>query len=447
MMAGCSTRTASLSNANSGLIAVHAPLYLLPTPHSRLYVEVDAVEGCEPKDIALQQLEEFLSAHCEKPGGIKVVRSNVIPKEAARRISARALARRYIDGPEKTNASLTAFIYVLYYPGRLGRTPPYAETYPYPAIYFNARFSLGLALNEILLHETGHLLGLVERPVHARNGHCRNYGCQMNTHWAYVREFRWLPGRKQSPLCAECMAELKQPSTQAPSSNWRYVGPVLVRSEPDYHVLSLPDRVGLIVGALADRDCQDFVAAMRPQTAGKGDDPGSRIYCLVKDHVLKEPGKPSLVVNHLKNDGFHFVQRGGPQVFLRACALRYEALGQYAKAVETLQEAIHLDAKDAGVYNHLAWIKATCPDASVRNGSEAVSAATKACELTQWKHGGRIDTLAAAYAEAGDFKRAIEFQEQALRIGNPPDSEQKAMRERLSLYKQSQPFRKNAGKP
>jgi len=80
-------------------------------------------------------------------------------------------------------------------------------------------------------------------------------------------------------------------------------------------------------------------------------------------------------------------------------------------------------------------------DPAVRNGSDAISAAKKACELTQWNNWRKIDTLAAAYAEAGDFKRAIEFQEQALRMGDPTESEQKTMRERLSLYKQSHPWR------
>jgi len=112
-----------------------------------------------------------------------------------------------------------------------------------------------------------------------------------------------------------------------------------------------------------------------------------------------------------------------------------------------LHRAILLDSSDDSSYNQLAWIRATCSDASVRNGKEAVSAASKACELTEWKDWEFIDTLAAAYAEAGDFKRAIEFQERALRTGNPSESEQKEMRERLSLYELSKPFRDKADKP
>ncbi|HWX19148.1 MAG TPA: hypothetical protein VN578_04480 [Candidatus Binatia bacterium] len=50
-------------------------------------------------------------------------------------------------------------------------------------------------------------------------------------------------------------------------------------------------------------------------------------------------------------------------------------------------------------------------------------------------------SAAATCAEAGDFKHALEFEEQALRTGSPGESEQKEIRERIALYKQSRPFR------
>ena len=230
----------------------------------------------------------------------------------------------------------------------------------------------------------------------------------MNTHLAYLREFRWLPGRKQSPLCSECVAELGQSATQAPLPNLRYIGPVLVRSELDYHVISLPDRVGIIAGRLTDQDRQAFATRIR---AEKSADRGLRVDYLIKDDLLKEPAKLNEMVNRLKADPFHPVRDAAPKACLQISARRYDALGQYSNAVDTLHQAIHLDSKDGGSYNHLAWIKATCSDAAVRNGNEAVSAASKPCELTEWKNCRFIDALAAACAEAGDFKRAIQFQE------------------------------------
>jgi tetratricopeptide (TPR) repeat protein len=124
-----------------------------------------------------------------------------------------------------------------------------------------------------------------------------------------------------------------------------------------------------------------------------------------------------------------------------ACAGRYNALGHYSNAVHACRQALRANAEDPQSQNLLAWIKATCPDASVRDGKQAVSAGTKACELTHWSEWNCLDTLAAAWAEAGDFDRAIRFEKLALRTGKPDQAEAKQMGERLSLYKQARPFR------
>jgi hypothetical protein len=68
--------------------------------------------------------------------------------------------------------------------------------------------------------------------------------------------------------------------------------------------------------------------------------------------------------------------------------------------------------------NDFAWFLALCPDDSQRNGKLAVTYATKACELSEWKEANFIGTLAAAYAEVGDFDAAIKYQRQAMDIGS-----------------------------
>jgi tetratricopeptide (TPR) repeat protein len=80
------------------------------------------------------------------------------------------------------------------------------------------------------------------------------------------------------------------------------------------------------------------------------------------------------------------------------------------KAIQTIaryREALRSTPDETAVLNNLAWILATCPEAEMRNGAEAVSLAGRACESTGFKEPLLIGTLAAAYAEAGRFDLAV----------------------------------------
>src|SRR6266550_2799162 len=66
--------------------------------------------------------------------------------------------------------------------------------------------------------------------------------------------------------------------------------------------------------------------------------------------------------------------------------------------------------------DELAWLLATYPDSKSRDGTEAVRLAEHACDLTERRTPTLLDTLAAAYAEAGDFPRAISAAEEALNL-------------------------------
>ena len=115
------------------------------------------------------------------------------------------------------------------------------------------------------------------------------------------------------------------------------------------------------------------------------------------------------------------------------------ANGQYADAIENLDEALQVNPDNAFLHNGKAWLLATCPDDEVRDGKLAVEHATKACELEAWSNAYYVDTLAAAYAESGDFKSAVKWQEEAIRLGAGPYAE--GFEERLQLFKDGQPFR------
>lgn len=122
-------------------------------------------------------------------------------------------------------------------------------------------------------------------------------------------------------------------------------------------------------------------------------------------------------------------------------ALAYSRKKDWAKAVEDYAKAAEINPESSVSQNGLAWLLSTAPDDKVRNGKRAVEAAKKACELTDHKNGGFLDTLAAAYAEAGEFDKAVEWQEKALKAGDMPIKDLDAAKKRLELFKQKKPYR------
>jgi Flp pilus assembly protein TadD len=112
------------------------------------------------------------------------------------------------------------------------------------------------------------------------------------------------------------------------------------------------------------------------------------------------------------------------------------ALGHYA-------EALRLDPDHAEANNNLAMILAACPDPKYRDGPRAVAIATRACERSAWQEPGTLDTLAAAYAEAGDFAAAVRWQTQAIALLGD-ESARDRYRSRLELYRARKPYREAA---
>jgi tetratricopeptide (TPR) repeat protein len=116
----------------------------------------------------------------------------------------------------------------------------------------------------------------------------------------------------------------------------------------------------------------------------------------------------------------------------------------YSRALSDLQIAMHAKSTRLDTaLNSLAWLRATCPEARVRNGKEAVELATKACQVSQWQNWSNIDTLAAAYAEAGDFDQAVKYQREVMQMSKSSTNDSK-IKQRLALYEQHKAYREEA---
>ncbi|MFC1572216.1 tetratricopeptide repeat protein [Candidatus Eisenbacteria bacterium] len=80
---------------------------------------------------------------------------------------------------------------------------------------------------------------------------------------------------------------------------------------------------------------------------------------------------------------------------------------RWQEAATHYKEGLSLDANQAQGLGCLAWLMATCPDTSLRNGPEAIRLAERACRVTAGKSAEALFTLAIAYASVGRRDAAL----------------------------------------
>ena len=117
------------------------------------------------------------------------------------------------------------------------------------------------------------------------------------------------------------------------------------------------------------------------------------------------------------------------------------SIGDHKAARSDLEKALELQPDDSGVLNNLAWLLATSPDEAIRDGKRAIELAKKACEETTWKQPHIVSTLAAGYAETGDFAEARKYSKQAVESeGSSPEVKTQLAGE-LASYEAEKPWR------
>ena len=117
--------------------------------------------------------------------------------------------------------------------------------------------------------------------------------------------------------------------------------------------------------------------------------------------------------------------------------------GLFREAVPHYKIALKADPDSPLALNNLAWVMSAGPDDSVRNGTAAVELALRLNQVTNRSNPGFIRTLAAAYAEAGQFDKAAETAQTASNLAESQGQPELARKidEETNLYRDHRPFR------
>lgn len=117
--------------------------------------------------------------------------------------------------------------------------------------------------------------------------------------------------------------------------------------------------------------------------------------------------------------------------------------GEFGAAAEHLERAVQLRPADARALAVLAWVKATCPENSLRDGRHALALARRANELSSGGDPLVLRSLAAANAELGNFAEAEAIARRAVQLAQ--DSGAAAMvpwiLPQIERYAAGQPWR------
>ena len=132
---------------------------------------------------------------------------------------------------------------------------------------------------------------------------------------------------------------------------------------------------------------------------------------------------------------------------LRGKADIYLLFGRWQDAAAVYEKIVADHPQDSGSLNNYAWLLATCPEDDVRDGAKALDLATRAAETTRFRETYILSTLAAAYAETGDFENARKYAQMGTDLAEKEKDERvDEFRKELESYQNEKPWREEAQK-
>lgn len=178
----------------------------------------------------------------------------------------------------------------------------------------------------------------------------------------------------------------------------------VIKANPD-----LPLARGLKAQTLASLErFPEAIAELKKMTEDEEPQPEFQLQLALYHLFAKQPREAIAAYTELleKDDDNFTALRGRADAYLN--------IGEHAKAIADFKKALEAAPDESGMLNNYAWVLATSPDDDVRDGKLAVELALKACEATDYKESHILSTLAAAYAESGDYDKATEWSKKAI---------------------------------
>jgi tetratricopeptide (TPR) repeat protein len=128
---------------------------------------------------------------------------------------------------------------------------------------------------------------------------------------------------------------------------------------------------------------------------------------------------------------------------LGALSRLYVRSRRFGDLARILRSAAARNPSDVGIATNLALLLASCSDASVRNGAEAVAVAERAASLSEYRRADVLATLAAAYAEAGGYEKAARAAREARALAERAGTADLArfLRGQIGEYEAGKPYR------